>query len=239
MAQYKVPQNVDIEDKVIAGLTLRQFAFLMFSGGIVLVLRYVLVGPLSVAFIPAAVAVAAFGLSLAFLKINDRPFEIFLLSAGKTFLRPARRIWQKEVIETTKAQPVAKPAEEPIKKQNYQEVKNKLEKIAMIVDTGGNIPEAQNRISNITPGQAVEPEGLHDVLDKTEKTSEGLEKLFSEAVKKVGKKKKEPTISSLASMEVNKDQYSYEKLPIKSEEEVNEMVEKANEKIDKKEWKES
>jgi hypothetical protein len=235
MAQYKVPQNVDIEDKVIAGLTLRQFGFLMFAGGAVLVLRYVLVGPLKIVFIPAAVGVAAFGLALAFLKINDRPFEIFLISAGKTFLRPARRIWLKEITNEAPKEVENKKIENLIPKENYQEVKNRLEKIAMIVDTGGKVPGADGRISNISTQKPEDPEGLNDVLEKTESTSAGLEKLFNDAAKRVDKKKKEPSISSLASLPVDKNQYVYEKMPIKSEDEVNEMIEKANRNITKNE----
>ena len=231
MAQYKVPQNVDIEDKVIAGLTLRQFAFLMFAGGGVLVSRYILVGPLRFLFIPVAVFVACFGLALAFLKINDRPFENFLLSAGKTFLRPARRIWQKDLSGGPERPAVNTPKENTAQPQeNYQEVKNKLERIAKIVDTGGVVPGGE-RISSFPTVNTDESDEVHDVLQKTEQHSDVLDKLFGEAIDKVTKSKKEPTIDTMASIPVNENQYKYQKMPLVREDRLQEMVDKAQQKI--------
>lgn len=232
MAQYKVPQNVDIADKVIGGLTLRQFAFLMFAGAIILALYYILVGPLKFLFWPLALIIGGFGAALAFLKINDRPFEIFLISVGKSFIKPAKRVWIKEDVpvqhEVQKAQTQGPKPQEP----SYGEVKSNLDRLAMIVDTGGMNTNDQQRISNIQPRTPDEPTGLQDVLSRTEQNSPGLEKYITDAEKTAGKgKKKEPTISSFSSMPVTRDQYSYEKLDLQPEDDLNNMVNHANQNL--------
>lgn len=226
--QYKVPQNVDIEDKVIAGLTLRQFTFLMSAGGAVLALKFLLPPSLGFLFMPLAIIVGIFGLALAFYKINDRPFEIFLVSAIKSFLKPSKRIWKRE-IEINK-----KPEENQVKKQvyvpkkNLKEIRSNLERLAMAVDSGASTPE--NRISNITSKDTDGSNKLNDVLEKTEIPSEKLDNYISEAKAEVGKSAKEAPISTLASVNPVNNNFEYENLQLKNEGEMAQMLEAANEK---------
>jgi hypothetical protein len=172
--QYKVPQNVDIEDKVIAGLTLRQFIFLITAGGIVLGLKYGLPASLSFLFMPLSIGIAAFGAALAFYKINDRPFEVFLISAAKTLITPNKRIWQREgeTKEQIEKAPEKKEAYRP--KKNIEEIRSNLEKLAMVVDSGIGAPS--DRASNISADEP-EPVKITDVLEKTEKPSQKLDVL--------------------------------------------------------------
>ena len=69
--QFKVPQFIDIEDKVFGPLTFKQFAYLAGGAGF---------GYLSFHFLPTLIALvvgpafAAFAAALAFMKYNDKPF---------------------------------------------------------------------------------------------------------------------------------------------------------------------
>jgi hypothetical protein len=71
MAQYQVPQFIEIEDKIFGPLTIRQFIYLAGGGGLCLFFFTLL--PLYIAIIFMA-PVVALALALAFYKINGRPF---------------------------------------------------------------------------------------------------------------------------------------------------------------------
>ncbi len=70
--QFKVPQNIDMEDKIVGPLTLVQFTELVIAGLVFYVtLRFTNV--IIVVFI--GLPVLLFGLALAFIKIQDPPFR--------------------------------------------------------------------------------------------------------------------------------------------------------------------
>lgn len=227
--QYKVPQNVDIEDKVIAGLTLRQFMFLMIAGGLVLMLKYVFVGSLGFLFLPSAVIIGGMGVALAFLKINDRPFELFLVAAAKTLVSPNRRVWSKDVEVEAPHPETVKKIEEVAKKKSLGEMKSSLERIATIVDSGGahetNISDTH--MTNVKPRDMAEPERLTDVLTQTEEKPAELTKIMDQAKEYVTKNTKEGTVGSLATTNTKPSDFKYEKIDMTNEKQLSEILEKA------------
>jgi hypothetical protein len=230
--QYKVPQNVDIEDKVIAGLTLRQFMFLMVAGGAVLMLKYVLVGSISFLFLPVAVLVGGFGVALAFVKINDRPFEIFLTSAAKTLITPNKRIWSKDIEIEPPHPETVKKIEEIQKKKSLGEVKSNLERLATIVDSGGahetNVSETH--MTNVRPREVEDTSRLGDVLAETEEKPAELTKIMEQAKAYVGKTNREETISSMATVQTKPTDFKYDTITLSDEKKLEEILEKTEEK---------
>lgn len=228
--QYKVPQNVDMPDKVIAGLTLRQFMFLMVAGGIVLVSNYIFVGGIRFLFIPMAVLIMAGGAALAFLKVNDRPFEVFLVSAAKTFFNPKSRVWLKEVgtEKSNQNQTVKKTENKPQKKRSLSEERSNLKMLASVVDSGGSFDDPE-RLSNLRKRQE-EDSGLKDIIAESEKPSDKIGKILSDATDFVVGQKKEPPISSVASLHTQKNDYKYDNIPLKTEVEEEAIIEAANQK---------
>jgi hypothetical protein len=226
--QYKVPQNVDIEDKVIAGLTLRQFMFLMCSGGLVLLENFALVKEIRFLFLPAAILTGGLGVSLAFLKINDRPFEHFLVSAGKTILTPSKRMWKKEVVleKETEEKPITK--DDLPRKKSVGEIKSNLERLAMVVDSGGiHEWDAEDpRLSAIKVPGSPDPQKVEDILERTEKPSERLSKFFEKAKKEVALARKEPTVASVATKKTKPEDYKYENIELENENTLDEILEK-------------
>jgi hypothetical protein len=232
--QYKVPQNVDIEDKVIGGLTLRQFMFLMVAGGIILIDRYLLKAlHLDALFLPSVILIGGAGIALAFFKVNDRPLEVFIISAAKSILRPTKRIWQKEVLMTKLPETPKQQTQTIKKKEDVENIKSNLQRLAMIVDSGG-APD-QQRITNIKPRENDEPRGLNDVLSATEKPENKLSELLDDAKKLVEKKKPEKPISALASVPPQEgQQIKYNKVNITDRSEVDELLEAVEEKTSEK-----
>jgi hypothetical protein len=95
--QYKVPQNIDMEDKIVGPFTMKQFIYLLICGAVIygwwnyLQSSYV---DFALEFAVVAIPVGLLGFALALVKINDRPFEYFLLNLARFIASPKHRKWQ-------------------------------------------------------------------------------------------------------------------------------------------------
>lgn len=91
--QFKVPQFIDIEDKVFGPLTFKQFAYLAGGAGL---------GYLSFRWLPTIAAlfigpaIVAFALALAFMKYNDKPFIHLVESFINYYSRSRLYLWRKQ-----------------------------------------------------------------------------------------------------------------------------------------------
>lgn len=90
--RFKVPQNIDMPDRILGPLTMLQFIYAVIGGGGAYVCYMSLPSPLGVV---VAFLVATFTLAMIFLKINERPFSHFLLSLIQFMSTPKQRVWQK------------------------------------------------------------------------------------------------------------------------------------------------
>jgi len=91
--QFKVPQFVEIEDKIVGPLTLKQFLYIAGGGGILAVLWfYLTLG----AFLIVGIPIGIFVLALAFYKINGRPFIYAIGSFIKYMAKPRLYLWKKD-----------------------------------------------------------------------------------------------------------------------------------------------
>ncbi len=94
--QFKVPQFIDIEDKLFGPLTFRQFAYLAGGGGMVFVIYKLL--PLWIGIflmLPIVILV----LALAFYKINNQPF-IYYLQASITYaITNKLYVWKQRLVK--------------------------------------------------------------------------------------------------------------------------------------------
>ena len=97
--QFKVPQFLDIEDKIFGPFTFKQFVYLAGGAGLCFVL-YKLLG-IYLGGIPILL-VAGFSLALTFYRPNDKPF-INMLEAGFTYLiQDKLYIWKRRKNENNK-----------------------------------------------------------------------------------------------------------------------------------------
>lgn len=76
--EYQVPQFIEVEDKIIGPLTLKQFIYVAGGGGLCVVFFFYLPTIVALLLSVPAVALAA---ALAFYKVNGKPF-IEVLEAG-------------------------------------------------------------------------------------------------------------------------------------------------------------
>lgn len=90
--RFQVPQFIDIEDKIVGPLTIKQFLYLAGGAGISFIAYNFL--PIFISVIIIAVVIA-FSIALAFYKYNNKPF-IDLVEAGvQYYLGEKLYIWKK------------------------------------------------------------------------------------------------------------------------------------------------
>ena len=92
--QFQVPQFIEVEDKIFGPLTLKQFIYLAGGVGIAVVLYFLI--PIKFIAILLAVPFLAFSATLAFYKLNSKPFVEVLEAAIYYSLRNKLYIWKKQ-----------------------------------------------------------------------------------------------------------------------------------------------
>ena len=91
--QYQVPQFIEMEDKIVGPLTLRQFGYLA-AGGILCLFIFFALKTFYAVIASIPVASAAFG--LAFVKINGIALPKYLVSLLGFALKPQLYLWKKK-----------------------------------------------------------------------------------------------------------------------------------------------
>lgn len=135
MLQFTVPQFIDVEDKIIGTITVRQFIILLVAA----ILTAVCYRLFSTAiFAGCAFVIIGIALLFAFVKVNSAPFHFFLLNLIQTFKKPRLRVWRKDdtlegVIELdTSTKPVNPTSTHPVL------TASRLSELSLIVDTQGS-----------------------------------------------------------------------------------------------------
>ncbi len=168
--QYKVPQKIDLEDKIIGPLTLKQFIYLL--GGTML--DYVVYTSTNSSFLGWLLIfiISLLALAFAFIQIEEQPFSYLAVNLFSYLLRPKIRLWDKRAKIAKTIQFKNKKQEKPgpmIKKP--EEVKSSLEALARILDTHGWSPEQyKEKLSHY---------GIQEDLDERIKSSTEAKKTLN------------------------------------------------------------
>jgi len=130
--QYQVPQFIDIEDRIIGPLTLKQFIYLAFAAAVLFVFWFLFKFYI---WIIVALPITILAMAFAFLKINDRPFIYFFIAAVFYFIKPKLYIFgeaTKEIRKEVLPEPQPKPFEIP---ESAKVTRSKLKELALSLDT--------------------------------------------------------------------------------------------------------
>ena len=163
MAQYKVPQDVEADDKLIGPFSFRQFVYLLIAGGCVaLAAGLFQIFPL-LAIIP--VPVILFFLILALPLKKDQPMETYLAALVSFYLKPRNRKWTPGQRDTTILITAPKIVEETRKRDlSEEEATHRLSFLADIVDTEGQSIKGVNN-SIMRDDLAAEANMAQDMFD--------------------------------------------------------------------------
>jgi len=134
MQQFTVPQFIDVENKIFGPITTRQFLIFL-SGAIIIAISYKAFD--FSLFLLVSIITFIIATVFAFVKINGRPFHLFVLNLIQTIRRPSLRVWSNRLVvnEMTEEVPAIKAEKKMEPKELYKE--SRLAELALVVDTKG------------------------------------------------------------------------------------------------------
>jgi len=179
MATYKVPQDVEAEDKLLGPLSFRQFIYagIALTGAAVGFFMFQ-VFPL-LAMIPLPIVVLFGILSLPLRK--DQPMETYLLALLRFYLKPKLRLWNPDGTITYVEITVPKAVEQHlIKDLSGQNAQERLDYLARVMDTRGwalkGVVEPTNSLrADVT----AEIQNTNDIMDENANLSRSFDSLIA------------------------------------------------------------
>lgn len=151
MQQFTVPQFIDVEPKIIGPITARQFLTLLAAALLIFIAYKIFDFGL---FLVVGIFIFALAGTIAFLKINGRPFHYFILNLIQTFKKPSTRIWNNRISSFEKKEDKEIKYEDIIPNKELDAAK--LAELSLVVDTKGKY-------------QGEESEDIQQVLDNDNK----------------------------------------------------------------------
>lgn len=135
MLQFTVPQFIDVEDKIIGTVTVRQFVILL-TAAILIAVCFRFLDP--AIFVVATLIIGGLAVTFAFVKVNSAPFHYFLLNLIQTFKKPRLRVWRKDdtLIGAIEFDAPTKAAATGPAHPAYSA--SRLSELSLIVDTQGS-----------------------------------------------------------------------------------------------------
>lgn len=183
MASYKVPQDVEADDKLIGPFTFRQFVYLFIvalCGVVAWGLSQLFIG---LAIIPLPVMIFFGALALPLRK--DQPMEIYMAAMVSYYLKPRQRMWDPEGVETLIEISAPKTVEVQRKKDlSENEAAQRLSYLADIVDTGGwairGATSAPTMGTSMNNDIYLEAQSVPDVLDTNTTVAHSFDQMMNQ-----------------------------------------------------------
>ncbi len=192
MASYKVPQDVEADDKLIGPFSFRQFIYLIIVAMAIAMawgLAQIFFG---LAIIPVPIILLFGALALPLRK--DQPMEIYLAAIISFFLKPRKRMWDPEGIESTIEITAPKVVEvKRTKDISGGEAVQRLNYLANLVDTQGwsirGVQAGQNIAMNTDV--ILEAQGAEDILDTNTSVANKFGQMMQESTDRMRQEARE------------------------------------------------
>ncbi len=94
--QFKVPQFIDIEDKIFGPFTFSEFAYLIGGMGLIFIIYKILGLLMGLLLI---LPIAGLTICLVFVKINNKPFVYYLEAAFNYLISSKLYIWKQRLVK--------------------------------------------------------------------------------------------------------------------------------------------
>lgn len=186
MAEHKVPQDVEADDKLLGPFSFRQFVYLMIAAAAGF-LAFLLGGvSIPLAFIPAPICL--FFLIIALPLRKDQPTEIYMAALIKYYFKPRVRMWQADgeqpLVEISNPTTDDTPRTKDLA---GDEVSRRLSFLANLSDTQGwsargiNAPVNNTNLTDEFAGDAI---NAQDVMEDSE-VSNSIDNLLDKSERQV------------------------------------------------------
>lgn len=183
MAVYKVPQDVEADDKLIGPFSFRQFVYLIIvaisiaiAWGLFQLFPLLAIIPLPIVFLFGALALPL---------RKDQPMEIYLAAVVSFYLKPRKRLWQADGIQSLVEITAPQVVEiQRAKDLTQTEAERRLSYLADIVDSEGwairgvSTPQATSSMQNEV---FFEAQQTVDVLDNEGGVARSFDSMIDQA----------------------------------------------------------
>jgi len=183
MANYKVPQDVEADDKLIGPFSFRQFVYL-----IIVALACAMSWGLAQLFIPLFLIptpiIVFFG-ALALPLRKDQPMEIFMAAMASFYIKPRKRMWNPDGIESLIEVTVPKTVEFDLTKDISQtDARERFDYLSELVDSKGWSVRgigAQAADNAMVDNAYMEAQQVVDILDDNTYVSKTLDQKLDQS----------------------------------------------------------
>jgi hypothetical protein len=192
MATYKVPQDVEADDKLIGPFSFRQFVYLLIVAMAVAIswgLAQLFIG---LAIIPLPIIIFFGVLALPLRK--DQPMEIYMAAIVSFYLKPRQRRWDPEGIESFIEITAPKTVEvQRTKDLSQTEAAERLSYLASIVDTQGWAIRGVSGAAGSAMNTDVylEAQSAPDVLDTNTSVAHAFDEMMSQSTERMREEAKQ------------------------------------------------
>lgn len=215
MAVYKVPQDVEADDKLIGPFSLKQFIFLIvaaISGALSYILGTI-VFPLFLIPLPVAIFFIVLALPLK----KDQPMEVYLAALISFYLKPKRKIWVADgidrLVEITYDN--MQSLNVPTRDLTFEQAQERLAFLADVVDSKGwAVKDANSSINRDVLNEANSIADIHD-------SSAPINRAFNDMIQRSDLERKNKIITRMKEETLNKT-------PVISEAEIKESLSTPN-----------
>lgn len=147
--QAKIPQNVQMADKIVGPLTLRHMIIIGAGGGLAYLVYVILARTYYwEVWFPPVLIISLITLAAAFLRIYNVSFGKFLILLFESFLIPRKRAWRKADAEVVMTGILEKP-----KSTGKKNTKKKEKKAAQTIKKIRNISEVLDNYGKDFPNK--------------------------------------------------------------------------------------
>lgn len=186
MATYKVPQDVEADDKLIGPFSFRQFIYLIIvamAGALAWALSNIFIG---LVIIPLPIIIFFGALALPLRK--DQPMEIYMAAIVSFYLKPRLRKWDPEGVESLIEISAPKIVEvQRTKDLSQDEAQQRLSYLANIVDSGGwairGVGAAPGGVMN--SDVYLEAQSAQDVLDTNTTIAQNFDQMMAQSTERM------------------------------------------------------
>jgi len=184
MSVYKVPQDVEADDKLIGPFTFRQFIYLIITAMLGALAWWLFQTILLLAIIPI-IPMIFFG-ALALPLKKDQPMEVYLQAIISFYLKPHRRLWDPDGIDSLIEITVPQSTEENLTKNvSGNEAAQRFGYLAQIVDSQGWAVRGQGGAqASMNTDAYLEAQQAEDMLDDSNNVAQSLDFMIGKSDQK-------------------------------------------------------
>lgn len=222
MATYKIPQDVEAEDKLLGPFTLKQFIFLIIVAVSLWLTILAARSTITMIFLPLTLTPALFFGFLVFLGIKNQsqPAEMYLAALVRYFLKPHKRIWSQDgYVETVQITAPKKEVHQYSNNLSHVEVKSRLNNLANLMDSRGwaakdvryqpnlvlpNQASQDDRLVSLSQlPQILEPTDIHPSDDVMDESSSPVAQHFDDMIKQNQNRYREEAVAHMNDPDYN------------------------------------